>query len=125
MCRLMPFPTGRQTTARVIACRGYKRPNKRSIRHDKGMKYDEGLGQKCICAAPCETHMHMSGPVFLLVPYQKIPRVAGDLICTLEIPEDKLTRREEDFFNAVMLISALHMSRAEMHVFVYMARGAP
>ena len=69
--------------------------------------------------------MHMSGLVFLLVPYQKIPRAAGDLICTLEIPEDKLTRREEDFLNAVMLISALHMSRAEMHVFVYMARGAP
>ena len=37
MCRLMPFPIPCQITARGIACRGYKRPNKRSVRHDKGM----------------------------------------------------------------------------------------
>ena len=51
-------------------------------------QYDEGLGQKCICADPCETEMHMSGPVFLLVPHQKAPQVAGGLICTLEAHED-------------------------------------
>ena len=53
MCRLMPFPIPCQITARGIACRGYKRPNKRSVRHDKGMMsaeiqcclhyYDEGM----------------------------------------------------------------------------------
>ena len=47
------IPKSSSDTARVIACRGYKRPNKRSVRHHKGMTTaDEGFTQQRSVSAP-------------------------------------------------------------------------